>query len=140
MTTRTRVTPESVLRAMDLHKANGLIRDWRPWANAPWKRGGTEPPFYLLVDLAGGGEIELRNLREAAVFTHALASAHRAILRGHAVIITAGDGTLSVAAPFPGLVQAEGWAADLELASNGDLAGQAAAIENPAEVPKKARA
>jgi hypothetical protein len=66
---------------MDVHKANGLIRDWRHWANAPWPRGGTQRPFYLLVDLVGGTEVELKNLREAVIFTAALASAHQAMLR-----------------------------------------------------------
>jgi hypothetical protein len=55
-----------------------------------------------------------------------------------AVVITAPDGTLSVAGPFANDVQAGGWAARLELASNGDLAGQAAPIENPAIVLEEA--
>jgi hypothetical protein len=51
-----------------------------------------------------------------------------------AVVITAADGTLSIAGPFVNETQASGWSARLELASNGDLAGQAAPIENPAFV------
>lgn len=85
MTVR-KVTPESIIRAMDVHKANGLIRDWRHWEAAPWKRGGTERPFYLLVDLVDGDldPFELKNLREATVFVAGLASAHHAMLRSAA--------------------------------------------------------
>jgi hypothetical protein len=75
-----KVTPESVIRAMDLHKADGLIKDWRHNANAPWPKGGTQRPFYLFVDLVGGGDIELRNLREATVFVAGLASARNALM------------------------------------------------------------
>jgi hypothetical protein len=75
-----KATPESVIRAMDAHTAGGRIRGWRHRANAPWKRGGTERPFYLDVDLVGGDSIELRTLREATVFVAALASAHHAQL------------------------------------------------------------
>jgi hypothetical protein len=79
-----RTTPESVIRAMNVHKTNGLIKDWRHNAMAPWKCGGTQRPFYLLVDTIGGPEVELRTLREASVFCDALASAHRAMIRQQA--------------------------------------------------------
>jgi hypothetical protein len=78
----TRYDPEAIIRALDLHKDGGLIRDWRHWENAPWPRGGTERPFYILVDLVDGESgYELRNVREASVFVHGLASAHHAQLR-----------------------------------------------------------
>jgi len=64
----------AVVRAMNVHKANGLIRDWKA---LPWSR----LPFHLEVDVVGGKTIELKSLREATVFVHALASAHHALLR-----------------------------------------------------------
>ncbi len=77
-------TPENVTRALDAHKAAGLIRGWEHNANAPWKRGGTERPFYLFVNPVDGQEVELRNLREAGLFCDALASADHAIKRAAA--------------------------------------------------------
>jgi len=47
-------------------------------------------------------------------------------------VVTAADGTLSAAGPFPSRVQAEGWAADLELATSGGLGGSAVELESPA--------
>lgn len=77
-----KATPENVIRAMNAHKATGLIKNWRHNQAAPWSRGGTQRPFYLLVTPAGGGDvIELRNLREADVFTAALASASHAAVQ-----------------------------------------------------------
>jgi hypothetical protein len=80
--TKVSYTAESVIRALDIHKAAGLIRDWQYNQAAPWKRGGTERPFCLLVDLVDGESgFELRTLREAYVFVCGLASAHHAQLR-----------------------------------------------------------
>jgi len=79
---RTDTQAQGIIRAMNVHQLSGTIRSWRYNENAPWKRGGTERPFYLLVEPAGSGnpEIELRTLREASVFCDGLASAHRAAL------------------------------------------------------------
>ena len=82
---RHRYDPEAIIRALNVHKNLGLIRDWRHNAMAPWKRGGTERPFFILVDLVDGESgYELRNVREASVFVHGLASAHHAQLRAAA--------------------------------------------------------
>ena len=64
----------AIVRALNVHKANGLIWGWRA---LPWSR----LPFHLLVDQVGGKSIELKSLREATVFIHALASAHNALVR-----------------------------------------------------------
>jgi hypothetical protein len=77
-------TPESVIQALDVHKANGLIRDWHHNANAPWPKGGTQRPFWVVVELAHGSyehEQDLKTLREASIFCNAMTSAHLAILR-----------------------------------------------------------
>jgi hypothetical protein len=79
--TKLQGTPENIILALDIHKSNGLIRDWQQNANAQWRKGGTERPFYLFADLANGDTIELRNLREARVFVAGLASAYEAMLR-----------------------------------------------------------
>jgi hypothetical protein len=84
---RTDTKAQGVIRTLNVHQANGAIRSWRYNENAPWKRGGTERPFYLLVQPAGTAghtEIELRTLREASLFCDGLASAHRAALAGRA--------------------------------------------------------
>jgi len=73
-------SPESLIRAMDAAQARGQILGWQHNAMAPWKRGGTERPFSLLVDLVGGETgFELRTERETYVFVSALASAHRSL-------------------------------------------------------------
>jgi hypothetical protein len=81
---RVRYDPEALVRALDIHKASGLIQDWRYNERASWRRGGLERPFFVFVDLAGGESFyELRNEREVSIFVHALASAHHAQLRQH---------------------------------------------------------
>jgi hypothetical protein len=76
---RVRYDPVALIRALDIHKASGLIRDWRYNETARWRRGGLERPFFVFVDLAGGESYyELRNEREVSIFVHALASAHHA--------------------------------------------------------------
>ena len=65
-------TPESLREALDAAKASGQIRDYRDNAMAPWKRGGTERPFYLFVTLTDGTEIDLRNMRETFAFVSGL--------------------------------------------------------------------
>lgn len=52
----------------------------------------------------------------------------------YVAVLTAADGTVSVAGPFPSLVQADGFAAQIELASEGDLGGYACELESPAAV------
>jgi hypothetical protein len=75
-------TPDSIVRALYVHKANGLIRDWRYNRAASWPKGGPKRPFSLFIEPMGDGPtIEVRNLREAGLFCNALASAHQAILR-----------------------------------------------------------
>ena len=49
-----------------------------------------------------------------------------------AVVVIAADGTVSAAGPFPSDVQAEGWAAQLELETEGALGGHAVILEAPA--------
>ena len=79
---RVRYDPEALIRALDIHKASGRIRDWRFNEIARWRRGGTERPFSVFVDLAGGeSNYELRDEREVSIFVHALASAHHAQLQ-----------------------------------------------------------
>jgi hypothetical protein len=65
-------TPESLRSALDAAAIDGRIRGWRPNEAAPWKRGGTERPFYLFVTLADGTEIDLRNMRETFAFVSGL--------------------------------------------------------------------
>jgi hypothetical protein len=64
---------DSVHRALDAHKAGGLIRDWRQVPGA-----GTR----ITVDLVDGhARFRLESLREAYIFVAGLASAHHAQLR-----------------------------------------------------------
>jgi hypothetical protein len=49
----------------------------------------------------------------------------------YVVVITAADGTESVAGPFTSLLSADGWAANLELQTEGDLGGYAHELEDP---------
>jgi hypothetical protein len=77
-----RYDPEAIIRALNVHRDLGLIRDWQHNQVASWKRGGTERPFFILVDLVDGESgYELRNVQEASAFVHGLASAHNAQLR-----------------------------------------------------------
>jgi hypothetical protein len=74
-------TPEGVIRALNVHKANGLIRGWQRNPLAPWPNGSIRP-FSVFVEPAGNGDtVELKNLREASLFCDALASAHHGILK-----------------------------------------------------------
>ena len=52
----------------------------------------------------------------------------------YVVVITAADRTPSAAGPFRSKVQAEGFAASVELASTGEYGGIAVELENPADV------
>lgn len=71
---------EAIVRALDVHKATGLIRDWRFQRSAPVRY--TADTFRVTVDLVDSEPgYELRSLREASVFVHGLASAHHAQLR-----------------------------------------------------------
>ena len=79
---RVRYEPEALIRALNIHKAGGLIRDWRFNEMARWRRGGLERPFSVFVDLTGGESYyPLRSEREVSIFVHALASAHHAQLQ-----------------------------------------------------------
>ena len=80
----TRYDPDSIIRALDTHMTNGLIRNWR-FAR---RRESVKPPaesdsFRVLVDLVDGesGFGCGISSREASIFVHALASAHHAQLR-----------------------------------------------------------
>jgi hypothetical protein len=76
-----KATPESVVRALNVHKANGLIAGWQHNPMAKWPHG-TQRPFYVFVEPIGDGPtIELRTLREAAAACNILASAHRGMLK-----------------------------------------------------------
>lgn len=57
-------TPESVERALELHKASGLIREW----------GRNGDKRYFAVS-ARADRIELRSLREAYVYVNGLGHA-----------------------------------------------------------------
>jgi len=70
----------AIIRALNMHRDLGLIRDWRFQVNAPVRY--TPATFRVTVDLVDGESgYELRSLREASVFVHGLASAHHAQLR-----------------------------------------------------------
>lgn len=72
-----RTVPPGIVRALNVHKANGAIRDWR------FAEDGSAG--YLTVDRTGGGVTMLKTGREARVFCEGLASAHLASLtREHA--------------------------------------------------------
>ena len=74
----TRYDPDSIVRALDTHMTNGLIRNWKLASGASLKPGY----FSVLVDLVDGESGYLLNTsREASIFVHALASAHHAQLR-----------------------------------------------------------
>jgi hypothetical protein len=75
-----RSTPESVIRALDNAKSNGLIRGWQRNPLAPWPNG-TSRPFSVFIEPVDGDTIEAKNLREATIACAMLASAHHAVLR-----------------------------------------------------------
>jgi hypothetical protein len=75
-----KATPESVIRALDNAKANGLIRGWQRNLLAPWPKGSVRP-FSVFIEPVDGDTIEAKNLREATIACAMLASAHHAVLR-----------------------------------------------------------
>ena len=72
--------PDSIRRALDAHKANGLIRDWRLTGS---RENYTRVTGWMAtVDLVDGyAAFPLRNLREGYVFVAGLASAKLAMNR-----------------------------------------------------------
>src|ERR1017187_2726440 len=63
----------AIVRALNVHKANGLIWGWRalPWSLLP---------FHLLADQVGGKSTERKSRQQTTVFIHPQAAA------GHALV------------------------------------------------------
>jgi hypothetical protein len=55
-------------------------------------------------------------------------------------VMNAEDGTISAAGPFSNAVQAEGFAAQMELATTGSLSGAAVRLETPSAFREEAGA
>lgn len=69
---------ESLDRALDAHRSGGMIEGWRHGSIDP---DAGERPGRRVVDVTGGGEVELRSDRETFVFVLGITTARQAAPR-----------------------------------------------------------